>query len=703
MFHSLRPVYALAAAAMFAAALSASAAPMPKRAAATSLAKLPLSFEINKGQAAAPVKFLSRGRGYSLFLTQTDAVLRLKGSTDQTSVIRWHAAGGNRNAEVIGESPLPGKSSYFIGDDPRKWHTDVANFGSVRVKAVYPGIDLVYHGSRRQVEYDFVVAPKTDPGTIRLAFQGIKSMRITEAGELILHTNAGDLVQPRPVIYQDINGRRQIVEGRYALLPKKEIGFVLGTYDRSRQVTIDPVILYSTFLGGTDLDEGLAIAVDSSGNSYVTGIATSTTFPGVDGSSIQPSNGYDFDAFVTKINSDGTAIIFSTYLGGDGGNEYGLGITLDSSNNVYITGATNSSNFPGTSGSTIQSSFGGSYRDSFVTKINAAGTAIVYSTYLGGSGDDLAWAIAVDGSGNAYVAGPTSSSTFPGVTGGSMESTNTGGSFVTEINAAGTATVYSTFFGGTAGAGITAIVVDGSGNLYIGGSTGGSGFPGVSGSSIQSTFAGGGSDGFVSKLNAAGSAILWSTYLGASDYDDLDAMKIDGNGDIYVAGNTLSSSFPGVDGSSIQSSNAGDYDVYVTKMNGSGTSIIYSTFVGGPDLDVVSIGALAVDSSGNAYVGGGTLSTSFAGVTLGSIQSSNGGSSDCFLTKINAAGTAFDYSTFLGGSDDESIAGLAVDGDGNAYVTGGTSGSTFPVTLGTIQTTYGGGWSDGFVTKIGEP
>jgi len=283
-----------------------------------------------------------------------------------------------------------------------------------------------------------------------------------------------------------------------------------------------------------------------------------------------------------------------------------------------------------------------------------------------------------------------------------MESTNTGGSFVTKINAAGTATVYSTFFGGSAGAGISSIVVDGSGNLYIGGATGGSSFPGVTGSSLQSTFGGGGSDGFVSKLNAAGSAILWSTYLGGSDSDDLAAMKIDGNGDIYVTGGTLSSSFPGVDGSSIQPSNAGNGDLYVTKMNGSGTSIIYSTFLGGPDLDAASIGALAVDSSGNAYVAGGTLSTTFAGVTGGSLQPSNGGGSDCFLTKINAAGTAFAYSTFLGGSDDEYIAGVAVDGDGNAYVTG-VAESTFPVTSGAVQTTYGGGWGDAFVTKIGEP
>jgi hypothetical protein len=702
MFQPLKSVYALAVAAIFASAVPASAVALPQHSAATALGKLPLSFEINKGQVGGPAKFLSRGRGYSFFVTQTDAVLQLKGEKGKTSAIRWQAAGGNRNARVLGERPLSGTTNYFIGTDAKKWHAGVTNYASVRVEAVYPGIDLVYHGNRREVEYDFVVAAKTDPGQIRLAFQGIKSMRIGQAGELVLHTDNGDLVQPRPVVYQEIDGLRQIIEARYALLATKEIGFVLGTYDHSRQVTIDPVILYSTFLGDSDLDEGLAIAVDSSGNSYVTGIAASTSFPGVDGSSIQPSNGYDYDAFVTKINAAGTAIIYSTYLGGNGGNEYGLGITLDSSNNVYITGATNSTDFPGTSGSTIQSSFGGGWRDSFATKINAAGTAIVYSTYLGGSDDDVAWGIAVDGSGNAYVAGPTASSTFPGVTGGSLQSTNTGGSFVTKINAAGTATVYSTFYGGTAGAGISSIVVDGSGNLYIGGSTGGSGFPGVSGSSIQSTFAGGGSDGFVSKLNAAGSAVLWSTYLGDTGYDDLDAMKIDGNGDIYVTGNTLSSSFPGVDGSSIQSSNAGDYDVFVTKINGSGTSIIYSTFVGGPDLDMVSYGALAVDSSGNAYVAGGTLSTSFAGVSGSSIQSSNGGGADCFLTKINAAGTAFDYSTFLGGSDDEFIAGLAVDGDGNAYVTG-IAGSTFPVTVGAVQTTYGGGWGDAFVTKIGEP
>ncbi len=688
---------------MFAAVFPASAlTPAAHGSLAGAYGKLPLTFEINNGQTDPAVKFLSRGKGYSLFLTPAGATLRLNGR-NETSVVRWQTVGGNRNPLMMGVDPLATKSNYFIGDDPKKWHADVPNYAKVRAERVYPGIDLVYHGNRRQVEYDFVVAPKANPNRIRLAFKGIESMRIGEHGDLILHTANGDLMQPRPLVYQEIDGKRQVIEGSYALLPKNEVGFALGQYDRNRQLTIDPVLLYSTFLGDTDLDECLAIAVDSSGNAYLTGLVASTSFPGVTGSSIQPSNGFDYDAFVTKINAVGTAIVYSTFLGGNGGNEYGLGITVDSSGNAYITGATNSTNFPGTSGSSIQSSFGGGVRDSFATKINAAGSAIVYSTYLGGSDDDLAWGIAVDSSGNAYVAGDTGSSTFPGVTGSSIEPTNNGGAFVTKINAAGTATVYSTFFGGTAGASLASIAVDSSGNAYVGGYTGSSGFPGISGSSLQSTFAGGGGDGIISKINATGTAIVWSTYLGDTGFDEIAGIKIDGAGDIYVAGNTDSTSFPGVTGSSIQSSNAGDHDAFVTKINGAGTAIVYSTFVGGNDLDVVSYGAFAIDSSGNAYVGGGTLSTTFAGITGSSIQPSNAGSSDAFITRINAAGTAFDFSTFLGGAGDETIAGIATDGSGNVYVAGYSSSTDFPVTAGSIQTTYGGGDVDGFVVKIGPP
>jgi hypothetical protein len=689
---------------MFAAAFPVSAiTPAAHNSLKGAYGKLPLTFESNSGQTDAAVKFLSRGHGYSLFLTPAGAVLRLNGK-EKSSVVRWQTAGGNRNPRMVGVEPLATKSDYFIGNDPKKWQTDVPNYAKVRAERVYPGIDLVYHGSRRQVEYDFVVAPKANPNRIRLAFQGLESMKIGKHGELILHTANGDLVQPRPLIYQEENGRRQVINGRYALLAKNEIGFTLGHYDRNRQLTIDPVLLYSTFLGGSDLDQGGALAVDGSGYAYLSGFTGSTSFPGVTGSSLQPSNGGDWDIFLTKIDPTGTSIIYSTFIGGNGGNEYAQALAIDGSGNVYLTGGTNSTNFPGASGSSIQSSYGGGTRDAFAMKINAAGSAIVYSTYLGGSGDELGTGIAVDGSGNAYVTGDTQGG-FPGVSGGSIQPSYAGGYydvFATKINAAGTAQLYSTYLGGSDDDFSTAIKLDGSGNAYIVGGTASSSFPGVSGSSLQPSN-GGGYDGFVTEINSSGSAVTWSTFLGDTGDDSVAGLDIDGSGNLYLAGNTTSTSFPGVSGSSIQSSNAGNGDAFVMKMNGSGTSIIYATFLGGTDGDYVLTGGLAIDGSGNAYVGGTTFSTSFPGVSGSSLQPSLAGGLDGFVTRINAAGTSIDFSTYLGGANDDEIDYVVTDGSGNVYVAGWTYSTDFPTTAGAVQTTFGGGDVDAFLAKIGPP
>jgi len=696
-------VFALIATAILACnAFAAAPAVQPSHASiAAGYGKLPLNFEKNEGQTDKAVKFLSRGSGYSLFLTGNEAVLSLTGADHQTSVVRWHAVGGNRNPRVSGESPSAAKTNYLRGNDPQKWRTGVANYAKVRYENVYPGTDLIYHGNQKQVEYDFVIAPNADPNRIRLAFDGIESMRVSEKGELILHTASGDLVQPRPDIYQEIGGQRQRVDGHYAVRGNRQIGIEVGNYDHTQPLVIDPTLLYSTYLGGTDFDGGGSIAVDSSGNAYVGGLVISTTFPGVTGGSAQPTQGGDFDAFITKINPSGTGIVWSTFLG-DTGTEYVQGLAVDSSHNVYVTGGTNGSSFPGVTGGSIQSSYGGGLRDAFATKINSSGTAIVYSTFLGGSGDDLGDGIAVDSSGNAYVAGDTGSSSFPGVTGSSIESTNPGGAgFVTKINAAGTAISYSTFLAGNSGAGITWIAVDGSGNAYVTGGTDSTTFPGITGGSAQSTL-GGSSDAFVTKINAAGTAVTWSTYLGDSGDDVGTGIAVDGSGNVYVAGNTNSTSFPGVTGGSIQSTNAGNGDVFVTKLNSTGTSVTWSTFLGDSDLDVTSFGCLGVDGSGNVYVGGGTLSTSFTGVNGSSLQPSNAGASEGFVVKINTGGT-LGYATFLGDVDDDEVVGVTADSSGSVYVTGRTFSSAFPGVNGASPQPANAGGGDVFVTKIGDP
>jgi hypothetical protein len=514
------------------------------------------------------------------------------------------------------------------------------------------------------------------------------------------------------VLYQETEEKRQPVEGHYVLRPGHQVGFAVGRYDRGRPLIIDPVLTYSTFLGAGADDEIRAMAVDAAGNVYLTGLTTSTTFPGVTGSSIQPAHGANSgfaDVFVTKINPTGTAILYSTFLGGDA-TEWGNGIAVDSAGNAYITGYTSSTTFPGVNAGSLQPTYGGGDSDAFVTKINPTGTAISYSTFLGGSAAEWGLGIAVDGAGNAYVTGFTDSATFPGVNGSSIQPANGGGAtpaaaFVTKINPAGTAIVYSTFLGGSGSDQGWSIAVDGAGNSYVTGETSSPTFPGVSGSSLQPAN-GGFKDAFVTKINPAGTAIVYSTFLGGGGDDTGRGIAVDSAGSVYLTGQTSSTTLPGVNSNSIQPANGGGfspYDAFVTKLNPTGTAIVYSTFLGNSGVETgVSI---AVDSAGDAYVTGETDSTTFPGVNANSIQPANGGGvADAFVTKINPTGTAIIYSTFLGSSGTDEGLGIAIDGAGNPYVAGNTDSTTFPGVDGSsLQPANGGGFKDGFVTKIKEP
>ena len=676
--------------------------------------KVALTFEVNEGQVDRSVKFLSRSQGTTLFLTPAEAVLSLRGAEREPTVVRMRLVGANRAPRLVGERPQAARSNYFIGSDPGQWHTGVAHYARVRVQGIYPGVDLLYRGNQGRLEYDLVIAPGAAPGGIGLEFSGADAIAIGTQGELILHTANGDLVQPAPTLYQEAGGRRQRVAGHYVLLAapagkgqgadaRHRVGFAVGRYDRARPLVIDPVLVYSTFLGGSAYDAGNGIATDGSGNAYVTGSTFSPTFPGVAGGSIQPANGGGRDVFVTKINALGTAIVYSTYLGGSG-DDTGMGIAVDGAGNAYVTGFTDSTTFPGVTAGSIQPAYGGGLYDAFVTKIDAAGSAILYATFLGGPGEDEGNGIAVDGAGNAYVTGQTASTTFPGVTAASIQSANGGSydAFVTKINAAGTAISYSSFLGGSSVDAGTGIAVDGSGNAYVTGSTISTSFPGITATSIQMA-PGGGFDAFVAEINAAGTAIVYSTFLGGSGSDGATGIAVDGTGNAYVTGLTTSVTFPGVTAGSIQPAHGGGgYDAFVTKINAAGTAIVYSTFLGGSGSDLGQ--GIAVDGGGNAYVTGYTSSTSFPGVTAGSIQpvhGADGGGNDAFVTKINAAGSGIVYSTFLGGGGDDEAHGVAVDGAGNAYVTGQTSSTTFPGVSGSsLQPGNGGGGYDAFVTKI---
>jgi hypothetical protein len=670
-----------------------------------SYGKLPLSFEVNQGQTDSQVKFVSRGAGYTLFLTGDEAVFSLrkgKGTVGAllasrqlqptaNAVLRMKLVKANRAARVIGTDELPGKSNYFIGNDPKKWRSNVPIFAKVRYENIYPGIDLVYYGNQRQLEYDFVVTPGADPRRIEFDVRGAEHVRQVEDGDLVLQMSEGEIRWRKPVVYQEREGTRQEIAAHYVINHKGRVQFEVADYDLRSPLFIDPLI-YSTYLGGQLADIGFAIAVDSSGNIYVMGYTYSTNFPTKN--ALQMANAGGADVFIAQLNPTGSALVYSTYLGGSA-DEIGFGIALDSSGNAYVTGRTQSFDFPTTPGA-FQTQCGSCGRTSnaFATELNHNGSALIYSTYLGGSVDDIGQSIAVDGSGNAYVTGQTASTDFP--TKNPLQSANAGGydAFVSQLSPTGSALVYSTYLGGSDNDVGQSIAVDSSGNAYIAGGTTSSDFPTMN--PFQSAN-GGASDAFVAKLDATGSALVYSTYLGGSGYDQGYGIAVDSSGKAYVTGQTASTDFPTVN--PLQPAyGGGAYDAFVAELTSTGSALVYATYLGGSDYDFGH--GIAVDSSGNAYIAGQTASTNFP--TKNPFQPAKGGQADAFVAQLNPTGSALGYSTYLGGNDLDLGFGIAVDSSGNAYVTGGTKSTNFP-TMNPLQPAYGGGDWDGFVAKIAKP
>jgi hypothetical protein len=665
--------------------------------------QLPLAFELNQGQSDARVRFLARGAGYSLFLTADEAVLALRPAGQRAesasdrpartdtrpvtpAIVRLGLAGANPMPAVEGLDPQPGRSHYLIGNDPGRWQRDVARFGKVKYHQVYPGVDVVYYGNQHQLEYDFIVAPGVDPGQIQLVPSGVEALHLDAQGNLVLETAQGDVIQHKPVVYQDVDGERLPIDGRYALLDKQRVGFAIGRYDARLPLVIDPVLGYSTYLGGNDQDYGQGIAVDASGNAYVIGTTFSTNFPMANAR--QPASGGGMsDVFVSKLNASGNALVYSTYLGGSD-EDVGAGIAIDGAGNAYVAGHTVSNNFPTVA--PLQSVHTGVY-DGFVAKLDASGGSLLYSTYLGGSAGAQVRAIAVDGSGNAYVTGLTYSTNFPVVA--APQPTFGGGSFgdafVSKLNAAGNALAYSTYLGGNGEEDGRGIAVDGAGNATVVGLTGSSNFPTVNALYPTSS---GIQDAFVTRLNAAGNAVTYSTYLGGSGYDQANAVAVDASGNAYVIGYTDSPNFP-IAGA--MRAWDGAYDAFVSKLNATGSGLVYSTYLGGSGGDFGD--AIAVDGTGNAYVAGHTDSPDFP--TVAAVQTLSDPLGNAFVGALNPTGSALLYSTYLGGDDTDAANGIALDRAGNAYVVGTAFSSNFP-TLNPLQASTGAG-PDAFVAKIG--
>jgi len=749
----------------------------PGAIAAEAYGNLPLRFEINRGQIDPKVEFLARGRGYTLYLTSDEAVVALRKPAAQLdqrrafgrsnpkilnsklswgrlgrqasagrraedripaslikgpdrqiadlrstasrnqdlvpAVLRMKLVGANPTPRVKGLEQLPTKSNYFLGKDPQRWRTDVANYAKVSYEDVYPGIGLVYYGNAAvadELEYDFVVRPGAKPGAIKLAIQGASKLRVDARGDLVADLGGQEIRLHKPVVYQPKKSKaknsRHSIEGSYVLMGDNQFGFHLSAYDPKKTLVIDPVLKYSTYLGGSADDWGSvfnflrAVAVDPMGNAYVIGTTDSVDFPatagayqtefaggaGGGGGFINPFGGYAVgDVFVAKLNAAGSALVYSTYLGG-AGDDYGEGIAVDAAGNAYLAGMTDSTDFP--TKNPIQAANAG-LADLFLAKLNATGTTLGYSTYLGGSDSDGDPMIALDPRGNLYFEAWTFSTDIPTANALQPASAGPPDTWAGKLNAAGSALGYSTYLGGgdydVCG---SDIVVDAAGDNYLNGFTCSTDFPTLN--AFQAASAGN-CDAFLTKLNPAGK-LAYSTYLGGSDFDFIAGTAIDSEGNAYVAGPTFSSDFPTKN--PFQAVYAGNGDTFVAKVNRYGTALVYSTYLGGTDFE--SAHGIVVDAARNSYVVGVTYSADFP--TARPLQAANAGDADVYLTKLNSAGSALIFSTYLGGSGWEEPSGLALGRDGDVYIQGTTTSTDFPV-VNALQPANAGGL-DAFVARI---
>jgi hypothetical protein len=697
--------------------------------------QFPLAFEPNRAQTNAEARYLARGNGYILFLTENEAVFTM-GKTSRPSVLRMKLLNSNSKASFAAMEELPGKSNYLIGNRPEKWHTNIPNYRKVAEHNVYAGIDLAYYGTQRQLEYDFVVNPGAKLSSVHIAFQGAENLHTDANGDLVLSIAGNNMRFHKPVAYQLSGVDKQFVAANYVLAGKDRIEFGVGAYDASRTLIVDPILSYSTYVGGTNIDTANAIAVATDGTAFIAGGTFSSDFPTAH--PLQPNVGgpFDFprDAFVAKISADGSTLLYSTYLGGEF-QDIANGIAVDTFGNAYITGTTMSPDFPVTPG-VINTECGGDAKcgatynkagllvsNAFVTKLNIAGSAAVYSLFLGEFENVHGNAIAVDGNGNAFVTGQTEPNRTPDVpvtvppppfpiSGTAFEPTfgftgaGATNAFLTEISATGTTFRYSSYLGGTGEDSGTGIAVDGNGNAYITGLAYSSDYRTFRG--LQSTNSGAG-DAFLARVNtnASGPAsLVYNTLLGGNALDEGTSVAVDSAGNAYVGGVTHSvvgtlgftpvGSFQS--NCALNSSGVCEGDAFVAKLNtnlAGAASLVYFTYLGGSHADAAT--GIAVDASG-VYVTGATVSTDFPTTSSAFQHGYGGGNADGFVTKLDPSGATLAYSSYLGGSNTDVPAGIAVDTSNSAYITGQTCSQDFPL-ANPLQSNPGGN-CDAFVSKV---
>jgi hypothetical protein len=679
------------------------AAPQPRRAGerAPSIASvsLPLTFASNHGQFDPAVRFFARSRGCKLFFTDTEAIVQ----PGRGAPVHIRLAGANLRPRVSGRVEQPGRSNYFVGKDPGRWRTSVRTFGQVAYEGVYPGIDLVYYGNDRRLEFDFVVAPGSDPRSIALEFDGASRVSIGARGDLRIESADAEVSFEKPTVYQDAHTGRRAVTGEYALRGERRVVFDIGDYDRELPLVIDPALLgFSSYLGGAGSESADAITVDALGNIYVSGNTSSADFPtlAVSGAVLN-GNG---DVFVAKFKPDASALVYSTFLGGSS-SETGYGIAVDAAGNAYVAGQTGSDDFP--TRNAYQSRFAEGGSDAFLFKLDSTG-ALIFSTFLGGRASDGCAGLAIDPGANVYLTGETRSTDFPTTAGAFDRTCGTDGTcnpaefgatydaYVTKFDSGGKL-VYSTYLGGSRDENLGgvggAIAVDAAGNAYVTGTTYSIDFP--TKNPYQAARRGT-VDAFVTKLDATGSSLVWSTYLGGKEYESGNCIAVDPGGDVYVGGGTRSADFPFVN--AFQSYTGNGYSTaFIARFSADGARLVYSSCLGGKPAFVngeIARG-IALDRDGNAYIAGESTSPDFPGTNA--FQPPQG-SSNAFVAKICPTGCLV-YATTLGGPGQDIAYGIAVDASGNAYVVGETDSEEFPTAY-AFQGKHGGAQFDAFMAKL---
>ena len=702
-----------------AAQASGSSPAMPDR-----FGQVPLMFEPAGETEAGASAYLGHGPGYRVRVgpTRLDVVFQVEAWSHATvETIRGAArsetgshrtgrlafamelVGGDGRAEVLAEQPLPTRVNYFVGDDPRAWRTGVPTHARVRYREVYPGIDLVYYGNQRQLEHDFVVAPGADPGQIRWRFDGTDRLEIEADGTLVVSVGSASLRFRPPEVYQWHRGERQVVPAAYRMAGGVEVGFTVAPYDPTRSLVIDPVLAYSTFLGGLGYEQASGVAVNPMGEVYVVGETSSTNFPVANALWSTNAGGYDGiqnpygnEAFVAKLGAEGTNLIFATYLGGDGV-DAAIAVALDAAGNPVITGLTGSTNFPITPAA-IQSriasepALGLFLNDVFVVKLSADGESLLYSTYIGGVDDDLGLAVALDETGAVYVAGHTESPDFPVRNNATIYEGRTD-AFVLKFTMGEPDLTYSMLLGGSDFDFAQSLAVDRFGHAYVLGDTGAGGFPITN--AFQPTYGGGDYDAFLAKIRPQGDGLVFSTFLGGSNQEEGLGIALDNEGHAFVTGYTSSSGFPMTN--ALYATKASGRDAFVAKFDPMG-QLQYSSFLGGRSDD--EGWAIAVDAAGSAHVVGMTQSSDFP--LTNALQTVYQGGRDVFVTKLSPDGQGLVFSTFLGGPRGDEARAMALDAAGSVFVAGYTASTNFPVApaANPVQRVYGGGIADAFVLKV---